>query len=395
MLTFWAFIVLLFTLYMCALTYRAFAQLGNLKDTAPSFDDGELTAKPTVSVIIPACNEAENLEETVASLLAQDYGPLEIIVINDRSTDETGRVLELLAEKQTRVKGIHIHDLPEGMLGKNHAMHAGSSIAAGEYLLFTDADIRFEPTTLTRAMHHVQQHRLDHLTLLFRNTTPGGLLNAVIVEAMTGLLLLLQPWKVSDPGSKFFIGIGAFNLVRKEAYQAIGGHEANPMHPIDDIILGKTLHQAGFSQDCLRGQDFVSVDWYKGPGDMVGGLMKNVFAFYNFHVPTGIGAGLVIIGLSIFPYLGTVFGRGLLQGVCALIILLKLGCFLAVCKIMKAPAGSVLWAPAAPFILLFISVRAMLVTLYNDGIDWRGTHYPLALLRSIEPIVTIQWLLKF
>ncbi len=394
MLLAWTLCVLLITVYMLVLLLYGLSGLGTLEDVPPGTGEGEENELPKVSVIVPACNEADNLAETVRSILSQDYRPLELIIINDRSTDATGEVLNRILENTPTVKGIHITALPDGWLGKNYALHRGAQTASGEYLVFTDADIRFASDTLTRAMAYVRRNTLDHLTLFFRNTAPGGLLNAVIVEAMTGLFLLLRPWKAAEKGSKYFIGIGAFNLVSRRAYDSIGGHAANPLHPIDDLILGKTLKENGYSQDCLCGYRHVSVDWYAGTGDMVGGLMKNVFAFYNFHIPTAVCAALVIIGLSIFPYLGLVFAAGLVQLLCAAIVLLKLTCFFLVCRRLTVPLHSLLRAPPAPVILLVISLRAMLITLREQGITWRGTHYPLSRLRNIKPLITLRWLLQ-
>ncbi|WP_051309274.1 glycosyltransferase [Desulfogranum japonicum] len=379
---------------MLFLLWYGLSKLGTLEGVRLENVVGSEIKLPKVSVIVPACNEADNLHETVHSILAQEYRPLELIIINDRSTDATGQVLNKILADIPAVKGVHITTLPEGWLGKNYALHTGVELASGEYLLFTDADIRFAPDTLKRAMEHVYRNKLDHLTLLFRNTAPGGLLNAVIVEAMTGLFLLLRPWKAAEKGGKYFIGIGAFNLVARSAYDNIGGHAANPLHPIDDLILGKTLKEHGYSQDCLCGYHHVTVDWYAGTGDMVGGLMKNVFAFYNFHIPTAIGAALIIIGLSILPYLGILFAGGLVQLFCGIIVLLKLLCFFLVCRRLMAPLHSLLWAPLAPGILLLVSLRAMLVTLYERGITWRGTHYSLRQLRTITPLITLKWLLQ-
>lgn len=350
---------------------------------------------PTVSVIIPACNEGEQIDTTISSLLGQEYQNLELVVINDRSTDKTGEVITQFATSSPLVTALHVETLPEGWLGKNHALHLGASQASGEYLLFTDGDIRFEKTTIARAMHWVKAQQLDHLTLLFRNTTPGGLLNAVIVESMTGLLLLLQPWKVSDPHSKYFIGIGAFNLIRRDVYQAIGGHARNPMHPIDDIILGKTVKQEGFRQGCLRGERFVSVNWYANLREMVEGLMKNVFAFYNYNFLFSLAGAGVIIGFSILPFWGMLLLNGSAQILCMGSVCCRWCAFVVNARGMLVSPRCSLFAPLAPYVLLYISLRATVVTLKNKGIWWRGTHYPLRSLRSIEPIITLRWLLPW
>ena len=390
---FWAVLVLGTAISILMYSWVCNRRLLRLEDVASCSEDGLEGA--LVSVIIPACNEGEHIGKTISTLLGQLYPSVELVVINDRSTDKTGEVIEQFATLYPQVIPLHVETLPAGWLGKNHALHIGASRASGEYLLFTDGDIRFEKTTIARAMHWVKSQQLDHLTLLFRNTTPGGLLNAVIVEAMTGLLLLLQPWKVSDPRSKYFIGIGAFNLIRKDAYQAIGGHARNPMHPIDDIVLGKTLKQAGFRQGCLRGERFVSVNWYANLGEMVEGLMKNVFAFYNYNILFSLSGAAVIIGFSILPLWGMLLLKGPAQILCMGAVCFRWCAFVINARGMLASHRCSLFAFLAPYILLYISLRATVVTLKNKGIWWRGTRYPLQALQRIEPIITLRWLLPW
>ena len=391
---FWATLALGSAISILVYSWICSRKLLRLEDVVFCSGDGS-DELPTVSVIIPACNEGEHIGKTLSSLLDQEYQSVELVVINDRSTDKTGEVIKQFALSYSQLTVLHVETLPEGWLGKNHASQLGASQASGEYLLFTDGDILFEKTTIARAMHWVKAWQLDHLTLLFRNTTPGGLLNAVIVEAMTGLLLLLQPWKVSDPRSKYFIGIGAFNLIRRDVYQAIGGHARNPLHPIDDIILGKAVKQAGFRQGCLRGERFVSVDWYGDLWEMIEGLMKNVFAFYNYNILFSLAGAAVIIGFSILPLWGMLLLNGPAQILCMGAVCCRWCAFVINARGMRVSLRCSPFAFLAPYILLYISLRATVVTLKNKGIWWRGTHYPLRALQSIEPIITLRWLLPW
>jgi glycosyltransferase involved in cell wall biosynthesis len=123
---------------------------------------------PRLSVIIPACNEAAHLESAVETLVQQDYSDLEIILVNDRSTDATGAIIDRLAKNDPQIRALHIRKLPGGWLGKVHALHCGVAKARGEWLLFTDADVHFAPETLRRALAHVLQLQADHLALIPR-----------------------------------------------------------------------------------------------------------------------------------------------------------------------------------------------------------------------------------
>ena len=123
--------------------------------------------------MIPARNEERNLEQALQSVLALDYPDLEIIVVNDRSTDDTGAILEKMAERDTRLAVVTIDDLPTGWIGKPHALHVGAQQARGEFILFTDADIVFDPLAFQKAMAHVLAHQFDHVTLIPQSAMPG------------------------------------------------------------------------------------------------------------------------------------------------------------------------------------------------------------------------------
>ena len=240
-----------------AIGLKKMRQLGDI--------DSELSdavTAPMVSVIVPACNEEEHIEQALEALLEQDYPNLEIIVVNDRSTDNTGQVLQGLKTRHPRLTVNEINDLPGGWMGKSHALTAGAALAKGTYLIFTDADVMMEHTAISRAVQYVCKNKLDHLTLIFKNITGGMLLNCLILDAGMGLLLLFRPWAARNKGSRAFVGIGAFNMVKKTVYEAIGGHEHLKMHPIDDMMLGKLIKTNGFRQECLLAHDYIRVPWY-------------------------------------------------------------------------------------------------------------------------------------
>ncbi|MHB8810882.1 MAG: glycosyltransferase family 2 protein [Desulfobulbaceae bacterium] len=343
--------------------------------------------QPRVSVIVPACNEEQTIEPALRTMLALDYTPLELIVVNDRSTDRTGEVLARLQEEHPRLRVHEITALPAGWLGKTHALHQGAQMAAGDYLLFTDADIHFEKTTLARAMTLMVDEGLDHLSLIFRNIARGFLLNAMMTDAGGGLFLLFRPWLARDPQRQNFMGVGAFNLVRRSAYLAVGGHAPVRMHPIDDIMLGKVLKQAGCRQDCLNGYDFLQVRWYASPGEMIRGLMKNIFALFAFRVPLALTAVLLAGLLTVFPPWGVLLLSGWPRLLCLLTVAVRLSSFAWGLHLTGSSCGTVPFALLTPYLNIYIILRGMLTTLARDGIDWRGTHYPLAQLRQNPPIL--------
>ncbi|GBE52380.1 poly-beta-1,6-N-acetyl-D-glucosamine synthase [bacterium BMS3Bbin14] len=358
-------------------------RLRNLNDIRPFSGP----SRPRVSIIVPACNEEETIETAMLSLVQQDYGPFEIVVINDRSTDRTGAILEKLAAQYPRIRLLEVTELPPGWLGKNHALHYGARAAGGDYLLFTDADVLLEKTTVARAMTIMVAERLDHLSLIFKNIAAGSLLNAMIQDAGAALFFLFKPWAARNPRSRYFMGVGAFNLVKKDVYRRIGGHESIRMHPIDDIMLGKVIKQHGFRQDCLAGYDFVTVRWYETAGMMIDGLMKNVFALYNFRV-TWVLAGIVIIFvMTIFPVWGVFLADGYARLLFLATVMVRGIAFVRGSVMLGNGIRSFPWSLVTPYINIFIMIKATVTTLKNKGIDWRGTYYPLAQLRNNMPIL--------
>lgn len=343
--------------------------------------------RPKVSIIVPACNEEDTIKPALLSILNLEYEPLEVIVINDRSTDQTGEVLAAIKNKYPQLIVHNITQLPEGWLGKNHALHQGAGLAEGEYLLFTDADIHFEKSTLARAMTLMVDEKVDHLSLIFRNVARGLLLNAMMIDAGGGLFFLFKPWKAGDRQSRHFVGVGAFNLVRKSVYMKITGHEQIRMHPIDDIMLGKIIKQSGFNQECLAGYDFLQVHWYESPGKMINGLMKNIFALFNFRVSHALVTVLLVILVSIFPFWGVFFFSGLTRMFCLLSVATRLTSAACGARLIGSSLWSTPFSLLSPYINVYITLKGVLVTIINNGIDWRGTHYPLNKLKKNPPIL--------
>ena len=177
---FWLAIMSFFLTVVCTLgAALGMRQMIALDDVPPLQRENV----PKVSVIIPACNEVATIEPALKSILVMDYADLEVIAVNDRSVDRTGAVLKQIQKQYPGLQIYDISDLPEGWLGKNHALQHGAEQARGEYLLFTDADIIMEKSSLARAMNHMLENRLDHMSMFFKNIAPGGLLNALILDA--------------------------------------------------------------------------------------------------------------------------------------------------------------------------------------------------------------------
>lgn len=357
--------------------WRGSRSIRRLRDVPPL--DGSL---PRVSIIIPARNEERNVEEALASVLALDYGNLEIDVVDDRSTDRTGEILDRMATADPRLRTVHVRELPPGWLGKNHALWLGAEKATGEYFLFTDADVVMDPSTLRRAVGLMEEDRLDHLTASPVIERRGLLFEMFIGVFSLFFSIFVKPWKVKDPKSPKHVGIGAFNLVRAEAYRAAGGHKAIAMRPDDDLKLGKILKKNGFRQELVYGQGLLRVEWYTSIRELIQGLMKNAFSGVDYRVSVIVLSTILQLTVYVWPFLALV----LTSGTTRWLNLASVATLLTLCWANAPLAGVRRWHgigfPLASLLFLYILWRATLLTLWNDGIDWRGTHYDLASLKA-------------
>ena len=360
-------------------------------DRRPATPNGE----PRVSIIVPARNEEKSIRETLVRLLALDCSNYEIIAVNDRSTDRTGQIMDEVAAssqapslrklglpKLGLLKVIHISQLPSGWLGKTHAMWKAGQQASGDWLLFTDADVLFKPDSLRRAVAYAQAERADHVVLFPRMImkAPGERMMIAFFQVL--FVFGHRPWKVADPKARDHMGVGAFNLVRRPVYDAVGTYCALRMEVIDDMKLGKVIKNAGFVQRNVFGEDLISLRWATGAFGMVNNLTKNFFALLSFQwwrtVASIVGLGFLNLG----PFLGVLLAHGWVR----VPYVLALGSLFAIYNGMSRrsaiPPYYFFLHPVGTSLFMYILLRSMFHALWNDGIVWRGTKYSLEELRK-------------
>lgn len=340
---------------------------------------------PRVTIVVPARNEEEQVGTALRSLLALDYPDYEIIAVNDRSTDRTGEILEGIAASDPagRLQVLHVHELPAGWLGKTHAMWAAAERATGDWTLFTDADVIFRPDALRRAVVYAEETRADHLVVF-----PTHIFHTVGERMMVAFFQTLfifghRAWKVSDPKAKDHIGIGAFNLIRRRVYQAIGTYAALRLHVVDDMKLGELVKQHGHAQRTAFGPGLVRVRWARGAMGVVDNLTKNVFAVMLFRWYRAVGAAFLLALLNLGPFLGILLAPGRSKlgfaVATAVIALIYLGMWLHAREIWPV---LFLLHPLSTVLYVYILLRSTFLTLWRGGVVWRGTKYPLHELRK-------------
>jgi hypothetical protein len=331
-----------------------------------------------VSAVVAARNEETRIEQTVRRLLAQEGLEMEVIVVDDRSTDDTREILRRLAKEDARVKPLRVDVLPEGWLGKCHACHLGAAQANGEWILFTDADCWLKQDAIVRALNVAERESADHIAL-----TPGVPADGPAVQAWhLAFLLTLANWfsGVNRDRPKAYLGMGAFNLVRTSAYRECGGYEALRLTVLDDVRLGLLLRRAGKRTRGFIGGDDTECHWSPSALGMIRLMEKNYFAAIDYRTVPALTApafvfavwGAAIVG----PFTGTAAGWGAICGMFSLAL----------------PAGKVAsrlgWSRAVALLtplifpmLFYAMLNSAVVTLRAGGIRWRETFYPLEALR--------------
>lgn len=351
-----------------------------IKDLPPPEPEMRL---PRVSLVAPARNEERNIEQAVRSLLTLDYPDLQITLVNDRSTDGTGEILARLAAENPRLNVVNITELPAGWLGKNHAMQLGAGHSDGEWILFTDADIIFEPTVLKRTMRYALENGIDHLAAAPDTRMPSWMLQSFVVTFSMMFMLFVRAWSIRNPQSTAHVGIGAFNLIRVDVFRAIDGMRPIAMRPDDDLKLGKLVKLSGYRQDLVNGLGgMVVVEWYASVRELTLGLEKNMFAALNYNLFAAMFVSGTMLLFNIWPFIAPFLTSGLARWLYVADVALLLFLAMRSAWHIGVPISRGLGYPLAILLFVFISWRSIFLTYWRNGIRWRDTHYSLAELRA-------------
>lgn len=370
-----------------------------LRQFIPKFESVAPTVSPRgvlprLSVLIPACNEAQTIEQALRTLQLQEYPNLEIIVVNDRSEDDTGTIIDRIAEADPRVRSVHIDHLPAGWLGKVHALKVASEKASGEFLLFSDADIHFSKDCLRRAVLYAEQESLNHLTLLPKMTSRSIWARFAIVSSLRAILVAVKPWHVNDPDRSEGVGVGAFNMVRRVAFDNTMGFEWFKMDVADDVALGQLMKNSSGRSCVLLAYDSIEVEWYPSVEKVFLGLEKNAFAqVARCDFRQGMIVGCVAIAIALSPLILLVMGETFWS------MIPWIGAF-ATGIILKDVMGISLLDTLASFFFGDLMMGAVILrsTWLGDergGVVWRGTVYTSEELQEGMKVQFGDWLTEW
>ncbi len=343
-----------------------------------------LTTLPSVTVIVPAKDEAAAIAHSLRCLLACDYPNLQIVAVDDRSTDTTGRLMDEVAaspEAKGRLRVLHVKELPEGWLGKPHAMTLAATGVTSDWLLFTDADVVFDPRTIRLAIEYATRSHGDHMVLY-----PTLILHGIAEKMLIGFFqsvsaLAGRPWKIADPkATRDYIGVGAFNLIRRSVYDALGGYAELRMEVLEDMRLGFRVKRSGYAQRVAFGKDLIRIRWAESAWGILHNLTKNLYSTFRFRTSLLLAACAGIFVMCLTPFLALFFpGAAQWAGIVTLVALLLLN--LHYWRLTDIPPAYLALFPIATLLFIGTLLRSMILVLWRGGVLWRGTLYPLKELR--------------
>jgi len=371
-------LIVLFWLGQCGNAALSARELPRLKDFDPAVD----ADCPTVSILFAARDEAEKLPLALETLRNIDYPRLEIVAANDRSSDGTAQILREAAGVDPRLRVTQIAFLPEGWLGKPHALQRAFEASKGDWLLFTDADVRFRPDAIRKAITLANTNKLDHLTLLCELEMRGFWEKTALTFFGLSFNMATNPRAVSNPASRAYMGIGAFQMVKRDAYEKSGTHRRLAMEVLDDMKLGKIVKLAGFRSGVGVAQDHIAVRWHAGFGNVVRGVTKNFFAVAEYKLWVVAVQLMGLFMVNILPFVGLLVLRGWTWWLALISALMAMAYHAAAARVMKISALYGLTHPLGAVIFAYMLLRSTVVTLRQGGIVWRETFYPLDRLRK-------------
>lgn len=339
---------------------------------------------PLVSILVPARNEASRiLDKAVRSMAAQDYPSVEVVAVDDRSTDATLEILEAVAREEPRVRALRGAPLPEGWAGKPWALEQAKRAARGRWLLATDADVVYAPEAVRAAMTVAFGRRLDAVTLL-PEVGAGSFWARVVMPVAAWMIAMVFPVdKTNDPRSAVALGCGGFFLMRREAHDAAGGYEAIRGEIVDDVATARALKSSGSRMRIEAGQSLLFTPMYGTLAELWNGFSRNAYAGADNRLA-------VVVRNSLLNLLATALPTALAAGALALwlgggveaarpVALSALAAYaamvLAFVPVYASLGGRVRYAPlagAANLVMVLVLLNSTWRALSGRGVDWRG-----------------------
>lgn len=374
----WIWILVIFSLALWAVLGLMLVRTSMRVRSLP--EDGN-SRHPLVSVVCPARDEADELESAMRSRLADPSRDLEFILVDDRSNDSTGAIMDELARQDTRVRVLHLEELPAGWLGKVHAQQKGIELARGDWILLSDADVHVEPNLMSSTMKWAQDQRADHVALMPLIAGGPVLMRLCLPVMMIVLIAATKLWKANDDKADRAMGVGAFNLVRRSALEKAGGMKQLRMEIADDVGLGTIIRESGGRSRLALATDRLSVVWYRSTRDFLQGMEKGA-------AKAGGRMGLVVRSLTLSLLTSILLAPFVLASTwiqlpIAAVIAALAACVLAIATAMFSALRFGLpwiWVSVLPvglLLTLLIALRSFTLAFIRGGVRWRGDSHSL------------------
>lgn len=343
----------------------------------------ELDPMPKVSILVPARNEEAEIGDCLRSLLQQRHPDVEIVVLDDRSTDRTAAIVRAVGGDRVRL--VQGEELPDGWTGKNWACHQLAQAATGDVLCFVDADTHLAPDAVSSVVSTLVTHGVGLVAVMLRSDT-DGVAEAVLLPMVNHAVLGLFPTSLIHRSTHpdLAIGFGPFLTVSRDAYDAAGGHAAHPNHVVDDMRLARSVKAAGHEIRLVNGTDLVSTRWYHGLREIWHGFSKNAYGGIAYRSGLALLAVLVLTPILVSPFVRLIVGlsTGSVPGEVVMQVALLLVGRLITSIVGRDPLWTV---PLHPVTVVFwAATLAWSVTLGMTGrsVTWKGRRVAVGDRRS-------------
>jgi chlorobactene glucosyltransferase len=345
---------------------------------------------PLISACIPARNEERNIRACVEAILNQDYPNLEVIVLDDRSTDSTLEILRQLAAQNDKLKIISGSDLPKGWAGKPHALYQASAAARGEWLCFVDADTFLAPTTLSSCYVKALETNADMFTIMTFQIMGSFWEKVVMPLVMTALSAGFSPRKVNDPKRKDAIANGQFIMIKRSVYNAIGGHESVKDNIVEDKAISEQVKWNGYRLIVADGMKVAKTRMYTSLPEMWEGWTKNIYLGLRDQpslIALGVFGAFLAVVTSLFipawPLLGIFWylNNGAWMAIAVLVEAVILWSFLIYMRIrvainMQISPWYAFTTPLGAAVFGAMMFTSAWKVLSRKGVTWKGRSYP-------------------
>jgi cellulose synthase/poly-beta-1,6-N-acetylglucosamine synthase-like glycosyltransferase len=344
-------------------------------------------ATPKVSVILPARNEEEFLAKCLDTLLDQDYPNYEIIVIDDSSTDSTGKIISEYAKQDPKIIPVSARSKPDGWMGKNWACMEGYPKATGELLLFTDADTKHAKNVISLAVSHLLSLNLDALTAIPKMVSIDFWTKITLPMISTFLHTRFSAVRVNDPSKKIGYFFGSFFIISRKTYEEVGTHESVKQEIIEDGALGKKVKDLGYKMRMVRGDHLIEAIWARDKSTLWNALKRLMIPLYlqSQGIAVGIFFAVLFLLFMPFPILAyssvlsfetlsnsTVFVSSLIAS-----IMIYIGAVIEVKKGLHLKLIHALFGPIGSLVVVLGFLSGLLQAKKESSVSWRGRKYSM------------------